>query len=91
VPGFNKILLITISVSNAPKIIGIYQNLSFIEPKIVIKKKLLQELKIIIENASKPLNFKMEKEYLQYLNEIDMKNLTKYKKAIKDFYKYEKN
>ena len=63
-PGFNKNLLITISVSNAPKIIGIYQNVSFIEPKIVIKKELLQELKIIIENASKPLNFKMEKEYL---------------------------
>ena len=90
VPGFNKNLLITISVSNAPKIIGIYQNLSFIEPKIVIKKELLQELKIIIENASKPLNFKMEKEYLQYLNEIDMKNLTQYEKAIKDSYKYEK-
>lgn len=89
-PGFNKNLLITISVSNTPKIIGIYQNVSFVEPKIVIKKKLLQELKIIIENASKPLNFKMEKEYLQYLDEIDKKNLPQYEKAIKDSYNFEK-
>ena len=89
-PRFNKNLLITISVSNAPKIIGIYQNVSFIEPKIVIKKELLQELKIIIENASKPLNFEMGKEYLKYLDGIDMKNLPQYEKAIKDSYKYEK-
>ena len=89
-PEFGYNLLITISASNSPKIIGIYQNTPLSEPKIVIKKELLEELKNIIENASKPLNFEMNKTYFQYIDEIDRKNLTQYENAVKDSYQYEK-
>jgi hypothetical protein len=51
---------------------------------------LLEELKNIIENASKPLNFEKNKTYLQYIDEIDRKNLSQYENAVKDSYQYEK-
>ena len=89
-PEFGYDLLITVSVSNVPKIIGIYKNTPFSEPKIVIKKELLEELKNIIENASKPLNFEKNKTYLQYIDEIDRKNLSQYENAVKNSYQYEK-
>ena len=87
---FGNNLLITITVSNSPKIIGIYQNEPFIEPIIIIRNKLISELKAFIEKASKPLNYKKEKEYLQYLDDIDMINITQYYNAIKDSYEFEK-
>ena len=87
---FGNNLLITITVSNSPKIIGIYQNEPFIEPIIIIKNELISELKAFIETASKPLNYKREKEYLRYLDDIDMKNITQYYNAIKDSYEFEK-
>ena len=87
---FGNNLLITITVSNSPKIIGIYQNEPFIEPIIIIRNELISELKAFIEKASKPLNYKKEKEYLQYLDDIDMINITQYYNAIKDSYEFEK-
>lgn len=89
-PEFGNNLLITISVSNEPKIIGIYQNAPFTEPETVIKKELLKELKNIIENASKPLNFEKKKTFFQYIDEIDRKNIAQYEKALINSHQYEK-
>ena len=89
-PKFNQNILVTISVAQEYKVIGIYTNAPFIEPKIVIEKELLKELKNLIENASKPLNFKKEKQYLEYRDDVDIKNLKEYEKGLKSSYEFEK-
>lgn len=89
-PQFNKDLLITISVSDKRKVIGIYNNTPFIEPKLVIEQKLVDELKNKIESVSKILNFDDKKNFFDYQEGINEKNLEIYKSEIKSSFDYEK-
>ena len=58
----NKNFLINISVSNKPKIIGVFDNSAFIEKKMVIQKELLDEIKMKIKKVKKILNYEEGKD-----------------------------
>ena len=90
IPEYNKNLLINISVSNEYKIIGMFTNSPFNDPKITITNTLLDELKSKIERASKPLNYTKEKNYFEYLDGIDRNKIKDYENEIKCSYEYEK-
>ena len=89
-PESNKNLLINISVANESKIIGMFTNSPFNDPKITITKEFLDELKNKIERASKPLNYSIEKNYFDYLDGIDQNEIKDYENEILCSYEFEK-
>ena len=89
-PKYNKNLLINISVANEPKVIGMFTNSPFIDPKIKIENVILNELKNKIERASKPLNYKKENDFFHYIDGIDKSKLNDYENEILCSYEFEK-
>ena len=89
-PKFNHNLLITISAANEMKVIGLFQNIPFIDPKTIIDKELLNDLEMKIDTLSKLLEFKKQDNYFQYLDNIGKKDLHQYEESIKSSYEFEK-
>ena len=89
-PKFNHNLLITISAANDMKDIELFQNIPFIDPKAIIDKELLNDLKMKIDTLSKLLEFKKQDNYFQYLDNIGKKDLHQYEESIKSSYEFEK-
>ena len=86
----NKNFLINISVSNEPKIIGVFANSAFIEKKMVIQNELLDEMKMKIEKVKNILNYEEGKDLFKYLNEIDKEKLKEYEIEVKNSFELEK-
>lgn len=86
----NKNFLINLSVSNKPKIIGVFANSAFIEKKMVIQKELLDEIKMKIEKVKNILNYEEGKDIFKYLDGIDKKKLKVFEIEVKNSYELEK-
>lgn len=85
----NKNFLINISVSNKPKIIGVFLNSALIEKTIVIQKELLDEIKMKIDKVKNILNYEEGKDLFKYLKGVNKKKLKEFEIEVKNSYELE--
>ena len=86
----NKNFLISISIINMPKVIGIYTNEPFIEENLNIDEDEIKTmLKNAIETTHKIINYDKNQQFLNYSYQIDNSGLEKFYNEIVKSYELE--